>query len=121
MIIVLLVLLSPPAGAEELFLAPHGRVNDFAQVLDPSTKAELKTLVAEVEQQTTAEIAVVVVPTTAPMTPKEYVTALFNRGGVGKRGADNGVMILLAIHDRRAEIETGYGVEGILPDGEAGR
>jgi uncharacterized membrane protein YgcG len=119
-IIVLLVLLGLPAGAQAPFPTPQGRVNDFAQVLDPSTKAQLNALVAEVEQRTTAEIAVVVVPTTAPLTPKEYVTALFNRWGVGKRGADNGVMILLAIHDRRVEIETGYGVEGILPDGKAG-
>jgi uncharacterized protein len=119
-ILVLLVLLGLPAGAQEPFPAPQGRVNDFAQVLDPATKAQLNALVAEVEQRTTAEIAVVVVPTTAPLTPKQYVTALFNRWGVGKRGTDNGVMVLLAIHDRRVEIETGYGVEGILPDGKAG-
>jgi uncharacterized protein len=117
---VVLVLLGLPAGAQEPFPAPQGRVNDFAQVLDPATKAQLNALVAEVEQRTTAEIAVVVVHTTAPLTPKEYVTALFNHWGVGKRGIDNGVMVLLAIHDRRVEIETGYGVEGILPDGKAG-
>jgi uncharacterized membrane protein YgcG len=109
-----------PAGAQEPFPTPHGRVNDFAQVLDAATKAQLNALVAAVEERTTAEIAVVVVHTTAPMTPKEYVTALFNHWGVGKQGADNGVMILLAIHDRRVEIETGYGVEGILPDGKVG-
>jgi uncharacterized protein len=119
-IIVLLVLLGLPVGAQEPFPAPQGRVNDFAQVLDPSTKAQLNALVEEVEQRTTAEIAVVVVHTTAPLTPKEYVTALFNHWGVGKRGIDNGVMVLLAIHDRRVEIETGYGVESILPDGKAG-
>jgi uncharacterized protein len=117
---VLLVLLGLTAGAQEPLPAPQGRVSDFAQVLDPSTKAQLNALAAEVEQRTTAEIAVVVVQTTAPMTPKEYVTALFNRWGVGKRGTDNGVMVLLAIHDRRVEIETGYGVEGILPDGKVG-
>jgi hypothetical protein len=119
-IIVLLVILGLPVGAQEPFPAPQGRVNDFAQVLEPSTKAQLNALVEEVEQRTTAEIAVVVVHTTAPLTPKEYVTALFNRWGIGKRGTDNGVMVLLAIHDRRVEIETGYGVEGILPDGKAG-
>jgi uncharacterized membrane protein YgcG len=119
-ILVWLVLLGLPAGAQASLPAPQGRVNDFAQVLDPSTTAQLNALAAEVEQRTTAEIAVVVVPTTAPMTPKEYATALFNHWGVGKRGSDNGVMVLLAIDDRRVEIETGYGVEGILPDGHAG-
>jgi uncharacterized protein len=119
-IIVLLVLLGLSAAAQEPFPAPQGRVNDFAGVLDPSTTAQLNALIAEVEQRTTAEIAVVVLQTTAPMTPKEYATALFNHWGVGKRGSDNGVMVLLAIHDRRVEIETGYGVEGILPDGHVG-
>src|SRR5882724_12066970 len=55
-IIVLLVLLGLPAGAQEPFPAPQGRVNDFAQVLDPSTKAQLNAMVADVEQQATAEI-----------------------------------------------------------------
>jgi uncharacterized membrane protein YgcG len=119
-LLVLLVLLGLSAAAQEPLPAPQGRVNDFAGVLDPSTTAQLNALVSEVEQRTTAEIAVVVVHTTAPMTPKEYVTALFNQWGVGKRGIDNGVMVLLAVHDRRVEIETGYGVEGILPDGRLG-
>jgi uncharacterized protein len=119
-ILVWLVLLSLPAAAQAPLPAPQGRVNDFAQVLDASTTAQLNALAAEVEQRTTAELAVVVVRTTAPMTPKEYVTALFNYWGVGKRGSDNGVMVLLALAERRVEIETGYGVESILPDGPAG-
>jgi uncharacterized membrane protein YgcG len=119
-LILLLVLLGLPAAAREPFPAPQGGVNDFAGVLDPSATAQLNALTAEVEQRTTAEVAVVVVHTTAPMTPKEYATALFNQWGVGKRGTDNGVMVLLAIRDRRVEIETGYGIEGLLPDGRVG-
>ena len=119
--LVLLLLLGLPAGAQAPLPAPQeGRVHDFAQVLEPATTAQLNALAAEVEQRTTAELAVVVVHTTAPLTPKEYVTALFNHWGVGKRGSDNGVMVLLAIHERRVEIETGYGVEGMLPDGTVG-
>lgn len=79
-ILVWLVLLGLPAGAQAPWPAPQGWVSDFAQVLDPSTTARLNALAAEVEERTTAEIAVVV-PTTAPMTPKEYVTALFNHWG----------------------------------------
>jgi uncharacterized protein len=119
--LVLLLLLGLPAGAQAPLPAPQeGRVHDFAQVLEPATTAQLNALAAEVEQRTTAELAVVVVHTTAPLTPKEYVTALFHHWGVGKRGSDNGVMVLLAIHERRVEIETGYGVEGMLPDGAVG-
>jgi uncharacterized protein len=53
-------------------------------------------------------------------TPKEYATELFNRWGVGKREADNGVLLLVSLGDRRVEIETGYGMEAILPDAVAG-
>jgi uncharacterized membrane protein YgcG len=113
-------MLALPVWAQEHYPTPQDRVNDFAQVLDASTREKLNALITEVEQHTTAEIAVVVVQTTAPVTPKQYATEIFNRWGVGKKGTDNGVIILLAVQDRRVEIETGYGVEGILPDGKMG-
>ena len=116
----LMLLVALPVWGQPTLPTPDGWVYDAAHVLDAATKAQLNALAADVEQQTSAEIAIVVVGTTAPQTPKQYVTALFNRWGVGKRGADNGVMILLAVRDRRIEIETGYGVEGILPDGKVG-
>jgi uncharacterized protein len=119
-VIWLMLLVALPVWGQPILPKPDGWVYDAANVLDAATKAQLNALAADVAQQTSAEIAVVVVGTTAPQTPKQYVTALFNRWGVGKRGADNGVMILLAVQDRRVEIETGYGVEGILPDGKVG-
>lgn len=119
-LLVLVLAFICPVWAQTPLPQPQGRISDFAQVLDATTKAQLDALVAEVKQQTTAEIAVVVVETTAPLTPKQYATALFNRWGVGKQGTDSGVLILLAVADRRIEIETGYGVEGILPDGRVG-
>jgi uncharacterized membrane protein YgcG len=119
-VILVFVLLALPVWAQEHYPAPQGRVSDFARVLDASTREKLNALITEVEQHTTAEIAVAVVRTTAPATPRQYATELFNRWGVGKKGTDNGVLILLAVQDRRVEIETGYGVEGVLPDGKAG-
>ena len=107
-------------GQEAHYPAPQGWVNDFAQVLDAATKEKLSALLADLERRTTVEMAVAVVPSTAPFTPKQYATALFNRWGTGKRASDNGVLILLAVQDRRVEVETGYGVEGILPDGRVG-
>lgn len=119
-VIFLVLILSLSIQAQDQYPQPQGWVNDFAHVLDTPTKDKLNSLVTDLEKQTTAEIAVVVVETTAPLTPKNYVTELFNRWGVGKKGVDNGIMILLAIKDRRVEIETGYGIEGILPDGKMG-
>ncbi len=66
-------------------------------------------------------MAVVTVPETAPAaSPKTFATELFNKWGIGKKGKDNGVLFLISVGDRRVEIETGYGVEGILPDAKVG-
>ena len=97
-----------------------GWVTDMAGVLSPEHKARLNRLISDLERDTGAEIAVVILRHTQGATPKEYATQLFNRWGVGKREADNGVLMLVALGDRRVEIETGYGMEAILPDAVAG-
>ncbi|MCS7208488.1 MAG: TPM domain-containing protein [Fimbriimonadales bacterium] len=97
-----------------------GWVVDMAGVLDAPRKAQLNRLISMLERETGAEIAVVILRRTQGATPKEYATELFNRWGVGKRGADNGVLMLVALGDRRVEVETGYGMEAILPDAVVG-
>jgi uncharacterized protein len=97
-----------------------GWVTDMAGVLSPEQKAQLNRLIDQLERDTGAEIAVVILRRTQGATPKEYATELFNRWGVGKREADNGVLLLVSLGDRRVEIETGYGMEAILPDAVAG-
>jgi uncharacterized membrane protein YgcG len=119
-LLMVLLLALPVWGQEGRFPAPRGWVNDFAPALDATTEEKLRALLADLERRTTFEMTVVVVSSTAPLTPKQYVTELFNRWGTGKRGRDNGVMILLAVQERRIEVETGYGVEAILPDGRVG-
>ncbi|MFH0791415.1 MAG: TPM domain-containing protein [Candidatus Omnitrophota bacterium] len=103
---------------------PIGWINDFANVISPEYKNKLTSLIEEVEQKTTAEIAVVTINSIAPYDEKEYARRLFDNWNPGKKGKDNGVLVLLAIKERRWRIETGYGLEGILPDsrcGEIGR
>ena len=99
---------------------PVGWVNDFAQVLDAGTKDKLNTLITELEEKTTSEIAVVTIASIAPYDEKEYARMLFDQWQPGKKGKDNGVLVLLAVKERRWRIETGYGVEGIFPDGLCG-
>ena len=94
-----------------------GWVTDKANILQESTETQLNQMISELEATTGAEIAVVTVPTTASATtPKAFTTELFNEWGIGKDGEDNGVLFLTSVGDRRVEIETGYGIEGILPD-----
>ena len=97
-----------------------GWVNDFAGVISKEYKEKLNSLIEELEQKTTAEIAVVTVSSIVPYDEKEYARLLFDNWKPGKKGKDNGVLVLLAIKERRWRIETGYGVEGILPDGLCG-
>jgi uncharacterized protein len=102
------------------FPTPHGPVNDFAGVLDDAAKAELTSLVRSAREQTTTEIAVVTVPSLDGMSVEEYANKLFAAWGIGKQGANNGVLLLVAPSERTMRIEVGYGLEPILPDGLAG-
>src|SRR5262249_16450191 len=54
------------------------------------------------------------------LTVEQYALQMFNQWGVGKKGVDNGVLVLVAPSDRKIRIEVGYGLEPILPDGLAG-
>ncbi|MBI3991067.1 MAG: TPM domain-containing protein [Candidatus Omnitrophica bacterium] len=99
---------------------PSGWVNDFAGVISSEYRNKLTSLIRELESKTSAEIAVVTMDSIAPYDEKTYARLLFDNWKPGKKGKDNGVLILLAIKERLWRIETGYGVEGILPDGLCG-
>jgi uncharacterized protein len=97
-----------------------GYVTDLASVLDPATEAAIEAMLADVEQRTTAEIAVVTVRSLDGMTVEDYANCLFKQWGIGQKGKDNGVLILVAPTERKIRIEVGYGLEPVLPDGLAG-
>ena len=118
--LLLLILLFPTFAQAKDIPQPTNWVNDFANVLDGAYENKINYLIAELDQKTTAEIAVVTVDSIAPYDEKEYARLLFDSWKPGKKGKDNGVLVLLAVKERRWRIETGYGVEGILPDGLCG-
>ena len=95
-------------------------VSDVAQVIDANDELQINRAVEDLQKRTSAEIAVVTVNSADGGTPREFANALFNRWGVGKKGKENGVLILLVMQTRRVVIETGYGVEGELPDVKTG-
>ena len=100
--------------------APRGFVNDDTGQIDAETKRRLDLLLKELQQKTGAEIAVVVVQTTAPLDDFNYALKVAEAWKPGKRGEDSGLLVLLALKDRKLRVLTGYGVEGILPDGLVG-
>lgn len=106
-------------GAQAL-PTPVGKVNDFASVLTTAQRDALDAQLADLERATSAEVAVVTVSSLDGRTIEGYATELFNTWGIGKKGRDNGVLILVSVGDRTMRIEVGYGLEGVLPDGLAG-
>ncbi len=91
-------------------------VIDQSGIIDPGIKERLETLILELKQKTTAQVAVVVLETVAPLSIEEYAVNLFQRFGIGKEGKDNGALLLVAYKDRSMRIEVGYGLEGVLTD-----
>jgi len=95
-------------------------LSDMAGVIDSNVESQINSLINKLEQQTSAEIAVVTIQKTDGSTPKDFATNLFSFWDIGKKDKDNGVLILLVMEERRIEVETGYGAEGVLPDGKVG-
>ena len=113
---VLGVLLSISTALAQPLPQPQGRINDFAGVIDSASRGQLQSVIDQLEQATTAEIAVVTVKDSGARTPKQLATELFNAWGVGKKATNNGFLLLLALKERRIETEVGYGLEGVLTD-----
>lgn len=119
-LIVLVVVLAPALAEKVADLSSSNYANDFAQVLSPAAEERLNRLCAEVEQKTGAQIAIVTVRSLEGITPEDFANRLFARWGVGAKKEDRGVLVLLAVDDRKYWTEVGYGLEPILPDGRVG-
>ncbi len=119
-VILIFVLHSGTCVSARQFPKPVGYVNDFANVIDSGKKQEIEDLLKTIEKKTTSEIAIVTVSKCAPMDSFTYRTELFKEWGIGKKGKDNGLLLLLCLEERRIEIEVGYGLEATITDGVAG-
>ena len=99
---------------------PSGYFNDFAHVVPPDQAQSLEGFLTEVTQKIGVEIAVVTVPSVEGGDIDRAAVELFKAWGIGKKGKDNGLLILLSIQDRKDRIEVGYGLEGVITDGATG-
>ncbi len=93
-----------------------GWVSDPNNFLSLEEKLQINQLISEIEDTTTAQIAVVLLPTIGNEVPKNFAVDLFEEWGIGQAEKDNGLLILTVIDQRRTEFETGYGLEPILTD-----
>lgn len=98
-------------------------VNDFADVIDPAIEQQLDALVRQLQNATTDVLVVATVKTFKPWADlSSYAVKMFENGGkgIGQKGKDNGVLIVLAVDDRQVRVEVGYDLEGFVTDGFAG-
>lgn len=100
---------------------PPRLVNDLANVLPAAQEQELEQKLVQYDRESSTQITIVTVRSLGSYEIAQYATELGNRWGVGRKGKDNGVVIIAAIDDRRINISPGYGLEGVLPDVTCGR
>lgn len=98
----------------------EGYVSDFAHVVDPQSKLALEQYGLAVQKATGAQIALVTIPTLAGEPIEDVANTIFRAWGVGTKGKDDGIMLLLATGERKSRLEVGYGLEPVIPDGFAG-
>lgn len=96
-------------------------VNDFADVLSADAEQQIVELGRRVQQQTGAQAVAVTVPSLEGQSVEDYAIDLANSWGIGQEEKDNGVLLLIAVEERKLRIEVGLGLEGALPDGKTGR
>src|SRR6267143_3466449 len=102
--------------------SPTGYVNDYANVIDPQTKTRLETILTNLKQRANIEIAVVTVPTTNGEDIFDYSLAVARGWGIGSKEGDKaGLLLLVAINDRKYFTQVSDHLEGDLPDGLVGQ
>ncbi len=116
-------LLAQPAWAQTAPPELTAPVNDFANVIDASAEQQLESLIRQLQSASGDVMVVATVKTYQPWADlKSYAVKMFENGGkgIGTKGKDNGVLIVLALDDRQVWVESGYGLEGFITDGFAG-
>ncbi|MBV9190060.1 MAG: YgcG family protein [Betaproteobacteria bacterium] len=121
MLRLLLALLLPFAAAAADIPPLKARVTDVTGTLNAQQSTALEQTLTEFEARKGAQIAVLLVPTSQPETIEQYSVRVFESWKLGRKGVDDGVLLVIAKNDRKLHIEVGYGLEGILPDAIAKR
>lgn len=127
LIFTLLTAALPAWGAYTITEIPNVQVSDHTRhlsnpdgIVSPAVQAEVDSLLSDIKRQSTCEVAVVVVDDIDSDDPNTFATELFEQWGIGMDDRDNGLLWLVVKDKRNGTVRTGYGVEGVLPDGKIG-
>ncbi|WP_319585827.1 TPM domain-containing protein [uncultured Desulfobulbus sp.] len=120
LLLFLAVLLPCAAVALEVPIL-KGRVNDYGAMLSPEAKSRIETLLKDLEEKDSTQVVVLTVPSLAGDSLEDFSMRVAERWKIGRKGLDNGAILVIARDDRKVRIEVGYGLEGRLTDITAGR
>src|SRR5450759_5322092 len=120
-VILLALLLSGAAHAEVKLPPLTQRVTDLTSTLDAQQTQTMEARLAEFEKNKGAQIAVLIVPTTQPESIEQYGIRVVEAWKLGRKGVDDGALLIVAKDDHSLRIEVGYGLEGALNDATANR
>lgn len=117
----IILIYTPPVQAEEPVPALNARVTDLTGTLTEKEQNDLERRLASFEAQKGSQIAVLIVPTTKPEGIESYSMRVAETWRLGRKGVDDGVLLIVAKQDHKIRIEVGYGLEGAIPDAIAKR
>ena len=110
-----------PSHADIIPEKPESYVVDLADIIDNSSEYKLNQYLRELKQKTTAQLAILTIKSLEGESIEDLSIAVaHDRWKLGKKGKDNGVLLLISLKDRKYRIEVGYGLEGVIPDSLAG-
>jgi len=116
------LLLLAAASARAADVPPlRERVTDLTGTLSGAAVARIEAKLADLQARKGSQIAVLIVPTTAPEEIEQFGIRVEDAWKLGRKGVDDGAYLIVAKGDRRVRIEVGYGLEGALPDAIASR
>lgn len=115
-IALLFTLFSTIGFAQDFPAKPNTLVNDYTGTLTKDQVQQLERKLVAFDDSTSTQIAIAILKSVGDYDISEYALELGRKWGVGNKGKDNGIMIVVALGDRKISIQTGYGVEGALPD-----
>jgi uncharacterized protein len=117
LLIGLMVVAVLPALADDVAIPPlQARVTDLTHTLSAATVRALEDKLAAFEASKGSQMAVLIVPTTQPEAIEEYGIRVAEAWKLGRKGIDDGLLLLVAKNDHAVRIEVGYGLEGVVPD-----
>ncbi len=98
---------------------PEGYVADFANVISLQDKQQIHLLCSIIDNNSQNQVAVVTVNSLGLYSIEEFSYKLLEKWGVGEKESNNGILVLLALNEKKVRIEVGYGLEPIIPDSKA--